>query len=156
MSVQFGTYSFLDVNASISGPGGTFSLSGAGLSDEGITVAPATDKNVMSIGANGDGMHSLRATTAVRLTVSLLKTGNGNAQLNALYRSQSMSSAYWGQNTITVTNPVTGDVIICTGCAFVKQTDLGYRSEGGSNVWAFDCIASEQILGDSYQTQGGV
>jgi hypothetical protein len=156
MAVQFGAYSFLDVNASISGPGGSFSIKDAGLSDEGISVSQTSDKNTMMVGAAGDGMHSLRASTAVRVTISLLKTGIGNAQLNELYRHQMTSSAYWGQNTITITNAVTGDSIMLTGCAFVKQTDLGYKTEGGLNVWAFDCIASQQILGDAFQSQGGV
>ena len=156
MAVQFGAYSFVDVNATISGPGGSFSLSSAGLSDEGVVLTQASDKNTMTVGAAGDGMHSMRASTAVRITVSLLKIGTGNAQLNALYRYQSMSSAYWGQNTFTITNAVTGDSIVCTGSAFIKQTDVGYKTEGGLNVWAFDCIASQQILGDSYQTRGGV
>jgi hypothetical protein len=156
MTVQTGSYTFLDVNASIQGPGGNFSLSSAGLSDEGLTLSQASDKNTMMVGAAGDGMHSLRASTAARVTVSLLKTGTGNAQMNALYRHQSVSSAYWGQNTITITNAVTGDSIVLTGCAFVKQTDLGYKAEGGLNVWAFDCIASEQILGNNYQSTGSV
>lgn len=156
MPVQFGAYSFFDVNASITGPGGSFSLSQGGLSDEGISLTQASDKNTMLIGSAGDGMHSLRASTAVHLTVSLLKTGIGNAQLNALYRHQSQSSAYWGRNVVTITNAVTGDAIILTGVAFVKQTDVGYKTEGGLNVWAFDAIASQQVLGDSYATTGGV
>jgi dTDP-4-amino-4,6-dideoxygalactose transaminase len=156
MTVQTGTYSFLDVNATISGDGGNFSIKDAGLSDEAISISQTADKNTMMVGAAGDGMHSLRASTAVRVTISLLKTAIGNAQLNGLYRHQSVSSARWGKNTITITNAVTGDAIVCTGCAFVKQTDLGYKSEGGLNVWAFDCIASQQILGDSFLTTGGV
>jgi hypothetical protein len=156
MAVQMGAYSFLDVNASISGPGGSFSLSSAGLSDEGISLSQVADKNTMTVGAGGDGMHSLRASTAVRVSVSLLKTATGNAQLNALYRHQAVSSAYWGQNVLTITNAVTGDSIVCTGGAFIKQTNLGYKTEGAMNVWEFDCIASEQILGDNYQSTGGV
>ncbi|MDR1495640.1 MAG: DUF3277 family protein, partial [Clostridiales Family XIII bacterium] len=45
MSVS--VYSFLDIMASISGPGGSFSLNGEGNAEEGITIARANPKNVM-------------------------------------------------------------------------------------------------------------
>ena len=154
--MQFGSYSFLDVKASVSGPGGSFSLSDFELSDEGVTLAQTADKNTLTTGANGDGMHSMKASRAVRATVTLLKTGNGNAQLNAMYRYQAVSSARWGQNIITITNAVTGDSVTLTAGAFVRQTDLGYKTEGGVNVWAYDVIDSEQILGDAFATQSGV
>jgi hypothetical protein len=57
-----GVYSFLDVSATISGPGGTFSIgSDAGVAEEGITTAYTGEKNTMTIGADGAGMHSLHA-----------------------------------------------------------------------------------------------
>ena len=49
-------YSFLDVTASIAGPGGVVSLKGDddnGVSAEGIVVDPTGDKNVMTVGADG-------------------------------------------------------------------------------------------------------
>ena len=57
------SYSFLDVQASIAGPGGNFPLSGdrVGIAQEGITVTATGDKNVMTIGADGAAMHSLSA-----------------------------------------------------------------------------------------------
>ena len=49
-----GAYSFLDVQAAIEGPGGAFQLgSGSGNAEEGITIEPGGDKNVMQIGADG-------------------------------------------------------------------------------------------------------
>lgn len=156
MAIQFGAYSFLDVNATIAGPGGNFLLSEAGLSEEGIIITQLSERDVMTMGARGDGMHSLRASRAVRVAVSLLKTGNGNAQLNSMFRYQSLSSSRWGSNIITVTNAVTGDSAVASGGAFVKHADLAYRTEGGLNVWEFMCINSEQFLGDSFQTTGGV
>lgn len=155
-AVQSGAYSFLDMNCAIKGPGGSFDVASGGLSSEGVRISMSSDKNAMTIGAAGDGMHSLRASTAARITVSLLKTGTGNAQMNQLYRYQSASSAYWGQNQITITNAITGDSIVATGGAFVKQTDLGYSEEGGLNVWAFDFIATAQVLGNNYQAASGI
>ncbi len=55
-----GVYSFLNVNATIAGPGGAFNLAaGAAAAEEGITIEAAEDKNVMTIGADGQGQHSL-------------------------------------------------------------------------------------------------
>ena len=56
------TYSFLDVTAAIQGPGGSINLAaGAGSAEEGITIEAMEDKNIMTIGADGAGMHSLVA-----------------------------------------------------------------------------------------------
>lgn len=149
-----GVYSFIDVVASIAGPGGSFDIASSGLSDEGARIAMTGDKNTMTVGANGDGMHSLHASNSGRVTVSLLKTGIGNAQLNQLYNYQKTSSANWGQNVLTLTNPVTGDSVTCTAGAFVKQSDLGYGTEGGMNTWAFDFVDIDEILGNGYQVTG--
>ncbi|WP_444546573.1 phage protein [Enterobacter asburiae] len=56
------TYSFMDVTASLSGPTGEIDLGyGSASSEEGITVAMGGPKNTMTIGADGEVMHSLHA-----------------------------------------------------------------------------------------------
>ena len=83
------TYSFLDVTASIAGPGGNFSLgNGSGNSEEGITVTMTEDKNTMTIGADGSAMHSLHAGKSGTVSVRLLKTSPVNKQLMTLYNYQ--------------------------------------------------------------------
>jgi Protein of unknown function (DUF3277) len=149
-----GSYSFLNVSAAISGPGGSFSISAAGVSDGGIRIAMEGDKDRMTIGAGGAGMHSLIASNAGRITVSLLKTAPGNAQMNQLYRHQKSSAAYWGQNVITINNPVTGDAITCTDCSFVKQPDVVYTPEGGMMEWAFNSVDIDEVLGNTFQNTG--
>ena len=141
------TYSFQDVQAGIVAPSATFDLKSAGVSAEGIRVAMLADKDTMTIGANGDGMHSLAASKAGRIQVSLLKTAPGNAMLNSLYRYQSLSAATWGQIQLTVSNPVSGDSITARGGAFQKQSDLGYMTEGNLNVWAFNFVDIDETLG---------
>ena len=74
--------------------------------------------------------------------------------MSQLYRYQAISSAFWGRNIVTVTNPVSGDAIVATGGAFVKQSDLGYSTEGGLNVWAFEFIAIAETLGNGLQNTG--
>lgn len=149
-----GTYSFLNVSAAFAGDGGNFPISAAGVGDGGIRIAMAGDKNRMTIGAAGDGMHSLIASNAGRVTVSLLKTAPGNAQMNQVYRHQKSSGATWGNNVITINNAVTGDAITCSGCAFVKQPDVVYAPEGGMMEWAFDCVSIDEVLGNSFQNTG--
>lgn len=141
-----GVYSFIDVQAAISGPGGGFSLGyGSGNAEEGISVEMAEEKDNMVLGAGGEIMHSLRAANAGRITVRLLKTSPVNAQLSALYNFQRGSSGNWGQNTFRVANVVSGDVIAGSEMAFVKQSDLVYAKDGNVNTWVFQGNVNELL-----------
>jgi hypothetical protein len=120
---------------------------GAGAAEEGITVDMVGEKNTMTIGADGTGMHSLHASKAAKATVTLLKTSPTNALLNALYNTQSASSANWGQNLITIGNLATGDSITLQQCAFAKQAKVVYATEGGTMEWEFDCVTNDELLG---------
>ncbi len=142
------TYSFLDVQCGITGPGGTFSLgSDAGAAEEGITIAFAEPKNTMTTGAGGDVMHSLHAGRTGMITVRLLKTSPVNRQLSVLYNFQTTSAAYHGRNTISMRNPVTGDTFTLSACAFQKFPDNVNGKDGGTNEWTFDCGFIDPLLG---------
>lgn len=142
------TYSFLDVNATLVGAGGVIDLgAGAGVSDEGITIEMAGDKNTMTVGADGEGMHSLHADKSGTVTVTLLKTSPTNAKLMALYQLQTSASNLHGQNVITVTNPKTGDVTTCRQSAFRRPPANVYAKDGGTNSWVFDVVKIDTILG---------
>lgn len=143
------TYSFLDTNFSISGPGGVGVnlAAGASAAEEGISIEPVEDKNVMTIGADGRGQHSLVASDAVTVTVRLLKTSPVNGQLMTMYNVQSASSALWGQNVITGTNSASGDYNVAQSVAFKKKPVLTYAKEAGMNEWVFDAIKGNSILG---------
>ena len=141
------TYSFIDVSAAITGPGGSFSLSVGGIADEGITIAYNGDKNTMITGAAGEGMHSLHASNAGRITVRVMKTGAANALLNQMYRHQMLSSANWGQNQISIRNAATGDSITASQGSFVKHPDNVNAKEGNIQEWAFDFVKIDTILG---------
>lgn len=143
-----GSYSFFDVQASIVGPGGSFNLgSGAGVADEGISITMSEDKNTMTTGADGGVMHSLHAGKSGQVTVRLLKTSPTNAKLSTMYALQTTSAATHGINTITISNPVTGDSITCTLCAFKKFPDNTYAKEGNTNEWVFDAGIIDTSLG---------
>ncbi|MCX5516234.1 DUF3277 domain-containing protein [Kaistia algarum] len=145
-----GTYSFLDVQAAITGPGGAFTIGGpnAANAEEGITIARGEDKNTMTMGADGSGMHSLHAGRHGTLAIRLLKTSPVNQMLMALYNFQTFSSANHGRNVIVVRNPISGDTTTARGCAFKKVPDLSYAKDGNTHEWSFDAIAIDTILGN--------
>lgn len=141
-------YSFLDVQAAIVGPGGAFSLgSSAGVADEGITIDPSGEIDAMQIGADGTGQHSLHADKSGKVTVRVLKTSPVNKLLSALYNFQTASAASHGQNTITISDSVRGDVITCRQCAFAKAPNLSYGKEAGTQDWEFNSLAIDRVLG---------
>lgn len=141
-------YSFLDSYCSITGPGGTVNIgSGAQTAEEGITFPMEGDKNTRTMSADGSGMHSLHASNAGNVTVRLLKTSPANAALQVLYDTQRQSSALWGQNTITLNNPATGDNITASQVAFSKFPDVTYAKDGGMNEWQFMAISVDHVLG---------
>jgi hypothetical protein len=142
------TYSFMDVACTIVGPGGAVSLGyGAGVSDEGITVEYAEDKDMMVIGADATPMHSLRADKSGTCTVRLLKTSPTNGLLQAMYLFQTLSSANWGNNTLVVSDVARGDLASCRSVAFKKVTGLTWAKDANMNEWAFNCGLIDFIIG---------
>lgn len=141
-------YSFLNVNCTLAGAGGVLNLAaGAAAAEEGITIEPVEDKNVMTIGADGKGQHSLIASDAVKVTVRLLKTSPLNAALMIMYDLQSASSALWGQNIFTIVDSGRSDYTVVQSAAFKKKPTLTYAKEGGIMEWEFDGISANSILG---------
>ncbi len=142
------SYSFKDVTATLVGPTGAFSLGyGSGVAKEGIDIDPAADKNTMTIGADGEGMHSLHADKSGKITVRLLKTSPRNQQLQAAYDAQSISAALWGKNIITVSNTAVGDLHVAREVAFKKKTGIKYAEDGDIVVWEFDAIKIDSVMG---------
>ncbi|EHX7229985.1 DUF3277 family protein [Shigella sonnei] len=143
------TYSFLDVTASLTGPTGVIDLGqGSANSEEGITQTMGGNKNTMTIGADGEVMHSLHADKSGTITVTLLKTSPVNKKLSLAYNAQSQSSATRGNNVIVIRNTASGDISTARSCAFQKQPDFNNAKEGGTVAWVFDCGKIDQLLGE--------
>lgn len=143
------TYSFIDVNCSIVGPGVAITLGNdSGSAEEGISIEMEADKNNMTIGADGSGMHSLHAGNAGTVTVRLLKTSPQNALLMAAYNAQRISSSLWGKNVITLVQSNADDAIVCASCAFTRQPNLEYATDGGTNTWTFQSTKITGFLGE--------
>lgn len=146
--MQLKTYSFLDTNCSLVGPGAAITLgSGSGASKEGITITPNVNANTMTIGADGAGMHNMHADESATIAVRLLKTSPQNALLAAAYAFQKASSANWGQNTISLTSTNLGDSITCQQVAFQKKPTLTWAEDGNYNEWLFDAVQVDYGLG---------
>lgn len=144
-----GTYSLMDVVASLSGPGANLQLGyGMGLAEEAITIVMLEDKNTMQIGGDGEGQHNLHAGNAGTITFRFLKTSPANALLQGVYNAQKQSSALWGKNLITVRHTASGDAHVGIQAAFKKAADKPYQKVGNFMEWPFDCIKIESDLGD--------
>lgn len=143
-----GTYSFIDVQATLVGPTGVIELGyGAAVAEEGITIEMAEDKNAMLIGADGEGMHSLHAGKSGTITVRLLKTSPTNQKLQAMYAAQTLSSRLHGQNVIAIRNSVSGDIVTARSCAFKRQPTISYAKDGDMMEWSFDALKIDAALG---------
>jgi hypothetical protein len=148
MPVGFSAYSFVDVGATIVGPGGAFSLANeAGAAEGGISLELSEDKDTMQTGAGGEPMHSLHAGQGGTVTVRLLKVSAYNALLSAMYAFQSSSSANWGRNTIVITDFSRGDAITCMFCAFRRQPANTYAKDANVIEWQFNAGYIFETLG---------
>ncbi|WGS52673.1 DUF3277 family protein [Paraburkholderia sp. D15] len=133
------TYSFMNFNATLDGPGGVISLgAGAGVAEEGFTIEFSEDADTMKTGADGTPVHSLSASKAGKLTLRLMKTSPTNALLSAMYNFQRTSPANWGQNVFTATDTVRGDVYTCQLVAFTRFPKNDYAKEAGLIEWDFN------------------
>lgn len=142
-------YSFLDVSGTFTGPTGSIELgSGSANSEEGIVVAMTEAKNTMTVGADGEVMHSLHGGKSGTITVTLLKTSPVNKKLSLMYNAQSQSSALWGNNIIVLRNKVSGDIVTLRSVAFQKQPDWNNPKVAGTVAWVFDGGKIDELLGE--------
>lgn len=141
------TYSFLNFNCSIEGPGGLITLgSGSGAGKEGITFAPNDDINNMEIGTDGSGQHSLNGNRSGTVSVQLLKTSTTNGLLMAMFNFQRQNPRFHGQNTISGIDSISGDTHLCQQVAFKRKPDMKQGDVAGMNVWTFDAVMMDSSL----------
>jgi hypothetical protein len=142
------TYSFADVSATLTGAAGLINLGyGSASAKEGITVTQTQPRNNMTVGADGEVMHSLRCDKSGTVTVRLLYTSPVNAQLQAMFDAQSLSSSLWGANVIAIRNSGNNEIITCRDCAFQGQPERVYNEDGQMLEWVFDCGKIDTVTG---------
>jgi hypothetical protein len=141
-------YSFADIHAEITGPGGSIPLgAGAGVAEEGLTVDPIEDKDTMTIGADGTPMHSLHMGKGARISVRLMKTSPTNRDLMAMYNFQTSSAANHGRNTLVIRDVARGDVMTARDVAFARIPTLTWSKDPGVHEWIFLAGKCDPVLG---------
>ena len=148
MPANNNVYAFQNIQAAISGLGGSFNLGyGSGNAEEGISVVGnVAEKGIAVVGADGTIMPTLRASKMGRWTIRLLKTSPVNGQLQALFNAQSINPAFWASNTLTLVDSVRGDALSLAQAWFTKQPDLVFAQDGNVNEWEF-MGSHDQVLG---------
>lgn len=142
------TYSFLEVLAGLVGPGGAVPLaSGSGADQEGITIDSSAEISTMQVGADGFGQHSLGADRSGHIVVRLLRMSPVNAVLMGMYNFQTASAGNHGQNIITITDKIKGDVVTCEQVAFTKAPTMNFGKEAGTVEWQFAAVRITRALG---------
>lgn len=142
------TYSFLDVNCGMIGPGLALDLStGAGLAQEGISFAWNAEIGTTTIGADGQGMQTLKADKSGTITVRVLKSSPVNQQLAAALALQRTSSSLHGQNTITLVDRNKGDNVTAQNVAFQRVPNLDFGAEAQIVEWSFTAVTMDMALG---------
>lgn len=146
------TYSFADVFATLIGPGAPAIVIGSssGNSDEGITIEMEEDKDVMTGGADGSAMHTLRAGKRAKVTIRQLLTSPTNGFLSAAYNFQQTLSTLWGQNVLSIFEIGGGSLHVGSQVAFAKFAGTTYSKDGTMREWVFNVGFMDQQLG-----QGG-
>ena len=141
------TFSFQDVLASISGPGGSFSLgAGSGNAEEGITIE-TNERTTQTVGADGRVVTTLIADRTGTIKVSLMKTSPVNQLLSNLFNFQMQDSTLVAQNTIVITNIASGDTVTCSGVSFVKHPAIKFGKDPGNNEFEFKAQFVDYNLG---------
>lgn len=153
ISSESSAYSFADVYMAIVGPNIVDTVTGAG--EEGITVAYDGDSAVLTMGADGSGMYSMRVAQNGTITVRLLKGSPFNKVLSDNFWYQRGSTSLVGRNKLVITNQAGQDLITATGCGYRKHPNITYAVEGGVNEWEFLCQRIITRLGPGVATQIG-
>jgi hypothetical protein len=152
----YGNYSFVDVVATIIGPGGSFTIAGpdTATAEEGLTVTWGEEMNTQTIGADGAVMNSLHASMAGTMNIRLQKISPVNQKLTQMIRFQRSSSAVWGQNTITVRDLARGDIYNLVGCAWKRFPVNSYAKVGNVLDYELDIAQIDPNLGAPLQQFG--
>lgn len=143
------TYSFDDIVATMDGPGISINLGkDAQVAEEGITVSLQNERDAMRIGADGQGMHTLKMDKSGTITVRLLQTSPTNAALTAAYNAQTVDSSIFGYNVIVVRNKRSGSTFTAHDVAFNKWPDWTMAQEGQTIEWEFNAIKIDPVVGE--------
>ena len=129
------TYSFVDVSCALTFAGIIpYVITGEGVGS--INVSMSTDKTSHDIAADGSVMISKIPGSNGAIAISLQQTSQANRIMKMWYNYVLASpSSEWANNSLTITNLVTGETIIATSVSPQKRADLPLQAQGQQRVW---------------------
>ena len=133
------TYSFQDVTATLAGAVVIELGYGSANSEEGIEWQYNNSRNKMTVGADGEVMHTLSCDKSGVVKVRLLEISPVNSKLTSAFELLQLSSSAWGQAVITIRNHANDTTIVCRGVAFQGMPGDVYGKDAAMKEWVFDC-----------------
>ena len=129
------TYSFTDINATISHPAyGSYDIQGEGIGD--LSISKVTDRTTHDVAADGNIMVSKVAGNNGNVTINAQQTSTLHNWLQGLFNYLwNADTSQWAQISMTITAPKMSKTYYCTGGAFVKEPDEPFQSQGQRVSW---------------------
>lgn len=144
-------YSFVDVSATFSCPGGIVRLgNGAAVADEGISVEKAEDYNTMIVGTEGDILQCRHSGTHGTIRIRLLKHSESNGQLMNIMKS--LKGSEWGIGNFSVRNRSNGDSVSAAEVAFTGPPALVFGKIAGMLEWLLHAGHIDPVLFEGSQS----
>ncbi len=133
---SYSTYSFTDINATISHPSyGSYTIQGEGIGD--LSISKVTDRSVHDVAADGNIMVSKVAGNNGNVAINAQQTSTLHNWLQGLFNYVwSADTSEWAEISLTVTAPKMSKTFYCTGGSFVKEPDEPFQSQGQRVNWS--------------------
>jgi hypothetical protein len=100
----------------------------------------------MTIGADGEVMHSHHVGNSGTVRLRLLKSSPTNGQLMDMLKAQRASGSEWGRNLIGLRDFVRGDKLVASDVAFTGPPSLSFGKVGPINEWVFHAGHITEVL----------
>lgn len=132
---KLSTYSFTDINATISHPSyGSYTIQGEGIGD--MTISKTTDRSAHDVAADGAIMVSKIAGNNGSVAINAQQTSSLHQFLQGMFNyCWSADTDEWAQISLTITAPKMGKTYYCTGGSFNKEPDEPFQSQGQRVSW---------------------
>lgn len=135
-ALQHSTYSFTDINATISHPDyGAITIQGEGIGD--LTISKMTDRSVHDVAADGNIMVSKIAGNNGTVSINAQQTSRLHNWFQGLFNYLwGADTGQWAQISLTFIAPKMQKTYYCTGGSFVKEPDEPFQSQGQRVTWS--------------------
>lgn len=135
MGLKHSTYSFTDVNMTISHPSyGSFSMNGEGMGD--VTISKVTDRTVHDVASDGAIMVSKIAGNNGQMVFNAQQTSELHRFLQGLFNyCWQADTGEWAKISVTIVAPKMGKQFYGSWGSFVKEPDEPFQAQGQRVAW---------------------